>query len=122
MSDQLRSLGEILDKGINVLVYHGIMDMLLPAAGMAKALDNIPWSGQTRWWNETAKKPYWRIDTETKLSELMGYRQHYKGLTFVTVRNAGHMVPKNQPRWSLQILQDFIASSCLENEEETSLG
>ena len=118
MSDQLSSLGELLDNGINVLVYHGIMDMLLPASGMAKALDNIPWSGQTQWWNETAKKPYWKVDAETKRSELMGYRQQHKGLTFVTVRNAGHMVPRNQPRWSLQILQDFIASSCLENEDE----
>ena len=118
MSDQLQSLADILDKGVHVLVYHGIMDMLLPAVGMAKALDNIPWTGQTAWYNETVKEPYWMHDAETNHSELMGYRQHHKSLTFVTVRNAGHMVPINQPQWALKIVQDFVSSSCNDSHEE----
>ena len=51
-------------------------------------------------------------DEDTKFSELMGYKQSFKELTFVTVRNAGHMVPKNQPKWSLQIVKDYIQATC----------
>ena len=111
MSDQLASLAKIMDRGVNVLVYHGIMDMLLPAAGMALALENIQWQHQQKW-NQTIKSPYWMKSDEASFSELMGYQQTYDKLTFVTVRNAGHMVPKNQPKWSLQILKDFIQKTC----------
>ena len=115
MSDQLGSLAEIMNKGVNVLVYHGIMDMLLPAAGMGRALENIPWVHQSKW-NETVRLAYWMIDEKMKTSELMGYKQHYEELTFVTVRNAGHMVPKNQPKWALRILKDFILNTCNPNK------
>ena len=111
MSDQLSSLAKILNRGVNVLVYHGVMDMLLPAAGMGKALENTPWKEQEAW-NQTEKHSYWMTDENTKFSELMGYKQSYKELTFVTVRNAGHMVPKNQPKWSLQIVKDYIQATC----------
>ena len=111
MSDQLDSLAKVLNKGVNILVYHGLMDMLLPAAGMGKALENTPWIHQTQW-NKTDKNSYWTMNENTKFSELMGYKQSYKELTFVTVRNAGHMVPKDQPKWSLQILKDFIKGTC----------
>ena len=111
MSDQLDSLAKVLNKGVNILVYHGLMDMLLPAAGMGKALENTPWIHQTQW-NKTDKNAYWTMNENTKFSELMGYKQSYKELTFVTVRNAGHMVPKDQPKWSLQILKDFIKGTC----------
>ena len=63
-------------------------------------------------WNKTDKNSYWTMNENTKFSELMGYKQSYKELTFVTVRNAGHMVPKDQPKWSLQILKDFIKGTC----------
>ena len=49
---------------VNVLVYHGVMDMLLPAAGMGKALENTPWKEQEAW-NQTEKKVLemtWRTD------------------------------------------------------------
>ena len=111
MSDQLNSLAKILNRGVNVLVYNGIMDMLLPAAGMGKALEHIPWREQQAW-NKTEKHSYWMVDRETKFSELMGYKQSYKELSFVTVRNAGHMVPKDQPKWSLQIVKDYIQATC----------
>ena len=111
MSDQLAVLGQLMEQGVNVLVYHGIMDMLLPAAAMGKALENIPWIHQAKW-NQTDKLSYWTTDGETEFSELIGYKQNYEELTFVTVRNAGHMVPKNQPKWSLQIVKDFIQNTC----------
>ncbi len=37
-----------------------------------------------------------------------GYRIDYAGLSFVTVRNAGHMVPYVQPERAYHMLGDFL--------------
>lgn len=37
-----------------------------------------------------------------------GYVVKYKGVTFVTVRGAGHMVPSYQPERALTMIQSFF--------------
>lgn len=37
-----------------------------------------------------------------------GYVVGYKGLTFVTVRGAGHMVPSFQPERALTMITSFL--------------
>ncbi|GKV49928.1 hypothetical protein SLEP1_g56650 [Rubroshorea leprosula] len=37
-----------------------------------------------------------------------GYVEEYEGLTFVTVRGSGHMVPSNQPERSLTMFSSFL--------------
>ena len=39
----------------------------------------------------------------------MGYVQSARNLTFVAVRNAGHMVPVDQPKWAAKIVRDFVS-------------
>jgi carboxypeptidase C (cathepsin A) len=42
-----------------------------------------------------------------------GWTQVYKGLTFVTVRDAGHMVPADKPSQALQVFKRFLAGTPL---------
>ena len=42
-----------------------------------------------------------------------GWTQVYKGLTFVTVRDAGHMVPADKPSQALQVFRRFLAGTPL---------
>lgn len=107
MSDQLAALGQVLDRNVPVLVYHGIFDALLPVSGMTEALANTHWIGKQTW-AKAARQAYWHMDVSTGGSELMGYRQTGGGLSLVVVRNSGHMVPMDQPMWSLRILHDFV--------------
>ena len=37
----------------------------------------------------------------------------YDGLTFVTVRGAGHMVPSTQPAQALELFRHFLANTNL---------
>ncbi len=37
----------------------------------------------------------------------MGYYTEGGGLTYLIVRNAGHMVPISQPRWGRDIVYEF---------------
>ena len=56
------------------------------------------------------RNPYYYTN-ENGIRELMGYNQSGGGLDFVLVLNSGHMVPIDQPSWSLKILEDFIINS-----------
>ena len=40
-----------------------------------------------------------------------GWTQVYKGLTFVTVRGAGHEVPLHRPKQALTLIKSFLAGS-----------
>ena len=41
-------------------------------------------------------------------AQVGGWRVDYKGLTFTTVRNAGHMVPYVQPERAFHMLGEFL--------------
>ena len=109
MTDQSETMSQLLDGGVRVLVYHGMMDMLLPVHGVADTLARLNWTGSEAWASHGHKKPYWSEGVEgQRASELMGYVQSAANLTFVTVRNAGHMVPIDQPNWCAKIVADFV--------------
>jgi hypothetical protein len=40
-----------------------------------------------------------------------GWTQGYEGLTFVTVRGAGHEVPLHRPKQALTLFKSFLAGS-----------
>ena len=106
MKDQSDSLASLLNNGIPVLVYHGNFDLVLPVNGMSEALYNLQWNGLQKW-SKAENKPYFYSDINGD-KELMGYIQSADGLSFVVVRNAGHMVPIDSPSWSLKIVEDFL--------------
>ena len=73
-------------------------------------MTNVNWTWdacQRAQWSEAINEPY-LIKTAEGVQELMGYIQSGGGLDFVVVRNSGHMVPIDQPRWSLKIIKDFL--------------
>lgn len=47
------------------------------------------------------------------LFKVGGWTEVYKGLTFATVRGAGHEVPLFKPRAALKLLQSFLAGKPL---------
>jgi serine carboxypeptidase-like clade 2 len=42
-----------------------------------------------------------------------GWTVVYEGLTFVTVRGAGHTVPTSQPKLALELFMSFLANQNL---------
>lgn len=45
------------------------------------------------------------------MEQVGGWTQAYKGLTFVTVRGAGHEVPLHQPKLALVLFKSFLSGS-----------
>ena len=103
---QLDNLGRLLNHPISVLVYHGNFDLILPVTGMMKALQDVQWS-QMEKFRGAPQKPYY-FKNGQGVKEILGYEQSGGGLDFVTIRNSGHMVPMDNPAWSLQVVKDFL--------------
>ena len=107
--DQREKLAYLLDNHVPVLIYHGIFDMIIPISSTLRTINNTNWKRRDQWMTKE-RNPYYYTN-ENGIRELMGYNQSGGGLDFVLVLNSGHMVPIDQPSWSLKILEDFIINS-----------
>ncbi|KAL4203587.1 hypothetical protein AMTRI_Chr01g104660 [Amborella trichopoda] len=88
---------EFIARGIRVLVYSGDTDGRVPVTGTRSSVNKLNLGIQTPWY------PWY-----TK-GEVGGYSVIYKGgLTFATVRGAGHEVPSYQPARSLTLINAFL--------------
>jgi len=82
---------------LQILVYSGDVDAIVPVTGTRAWLRSLhlPISKPWRPWYDARK-------------QVGGYVTVYKGLTFTTVRNAGHMVPETQPERAFAMFSKFI--------------
>ncbi|XP_031635893.1 venom serine carboxypeptidase-like [Contarinia nasturtii] len=87
-----------------ILVYNGQLDIICAFPMTENYLKNLNFSGAEKY--KTAKRYIWRVD-----NEVAGYVKHAGNLTEVLVRNAGHMVPADQPKWALDMLLHFTHHS-----------
>ena len=89
-----------------MLIYNGNLDVIVNVAGTNRLVSSLDWSGQTEFGN-SKRKNIWVWNEETGRGELAGYANSGGGLTYVVVRNAGHMVPISQPLWAHHLVTDF---------------
>ncbi|KAH9321431.1 hypothetical protein KI387_016070, partial [Taxus chinensis] len=80
----------------------GDVDAVVPVTGTRYSLNALNLSIETEWY------PWMNGDLEVG-----GYAVIYKGLTFATVRGAGHEVPSYQPSRALTMTKFFLAGQPL---------
>jgi cathepsin A (carboxypeptidase C) len=90
-------VGDMLEGGIDVLIYAGDLDFICNSIG------NYHWTLQLDW---TGKESF--NSQEDKDWNGMGSVRSSNGLTFLTVYDGGHMVPADQPEAALKMLNTFI--------------
>ncbi|VEN64573.1 unnamed protein product [Callosobruchus maculatus] len=83
-----------------VLIYNGQLDIIVAYPLTENYLQNLKFSGSDQYKN--AKRSPWYVG-----DDLAGYVKKCGNLTEVLVRNAGHMVPADQPQWSVDLLTRF---------------
>ena len=91
----------VLDAGVRVLVYAGDKDFICNVEGNRRWVDAMAWSGATEF--AAAPTTKWAVD-----GAAAGEARAARGLTFLRVYDAGHMVPMDQPARALDMLQRFI--------------
>nr|BAN20310.1 retinoid-inducible serine carboxypeptidase [Riptortus pedestris] len=92
---------EVLIEKYRVLSYNGQLDLIVPYPCTLGFLHSLKWSGADTYKNSPRRK--WVVG-----SDLAGYWKTAKGLTEVLVRNAGHMVPADQPVWAFDLITRFV--------------
>ncbi|EJU03580.1 alpha/beta-hydrolase [Dacryopinax primogenitus] len=81
-----------------VTLWHGVLDALLLAEGDRLTIQNLTWGGEQGFQEEPHTPLY--LGREKK-----GLWHEERGLTYVEVYDAGHMVPQDQPEVALRVLK-----------------
>ncbi|KYN36373.1 Venom serine carboxypeptidase [Trachymyrmex septentrionalis] len=83
-----------------VLIYNGQLDIIVAYPLTENYLKNLQWSGADKY-KKTSRK-IWMVG-----NKVAGYTKSVDNLTEVLIRNAGHMVPSDQPKWALDLITRF---------------
>ena len=101
---------DILNSGLDTLVYSGDKDFICNWRGGEKWTNEVNWEGKSSY----GKTDYvdWTVG-----GKAAGHLKSYKNLKFLRVYDAGHMVPMDQPANALQMLKEFITGGTLKYEK-----
>ncbi|CAD8084365.1 unnamed protein product [Paramecium sonneborni] len=98
---------EIIKNQIRVLIYSGDVDAVVPVTGTMFWIDKLQQELSL-----ITLKPWrsWYVPQirEVDPNQIAGYVKDLNGLTFLTIRNAGHMVPLDKREEALIFMEKFI--------------
>lgn len=106
---------DILNAGLDTLVYSGDKDFICNWRGGEKWTNEVAWTGQATF--DAAAYSEWPSNANAS----MGSLKKVQNLKFLRVYNAGHMVPMNQPQAALTMLETFIKNSWSAKEDEPQI-
>lgn len=101
---------ELIEAGLKVWVLSGDTDTAVPLSSTRRSVAALGLPVTTSWY------PWYRVPTEVG-----GWSIVYKGLTFVTVRGAGHEVPRHRPAEALMVFQHFLQDEPMPKASNTSV-
>ncbi|XP_071698767.1 serine carboxypeptidase II-2-like isoform X2 [Rutidosis leptorrhynchoides] len=92
---------ELITAGLRIWIFSGDTDAVVPVTSTRYSINalNLTKIGPWRAWYED--------------DQVGGWTQEYEGLTFVTVRGAGHKVPLHKPKQALTLLKSFLAGTSM---------
>merc|ERR1719502_2088035 len=106
MRNYEKHIPSMLENGHSVLIYAGDMDYICNWKGNKAWTKAMKWKGQRQYL--AAKDVDWNVG-----SDVAGKVRHHGGLAFVQVHKAGHMVPMDQPKVALAMLDQFLIHKTL---------
>ncbi|MQL92251.1 hypothetical protein Taro_024881 [Colocasia esculenta] len=92
---------ELMAAGLRIWVFSGDTDSVVPVTATKFSLNHL---------NLTLKIPWYPWYSGRQVG---GWTEVYEGLTFATVRGAGHEVPLFQPERAFILLESFLAGRSL---------
>jgi carboxypeptidase C (cathepsin A) len=92
----------LLERGIRVLIYVGSYDWICNHVGNERWTLALQWTGSKDFTSQSLRD--WVVDGKPA-----GKTRSAMGFTYATVSGAGHMVPYDKPKESLQLIQRWIA-------------
>lgn len=100
-TSMLPTYRELMAAGLRIWVFSGDTDSVVPVTATRFCLNHL---------NLTVEIPWYPWYTARQVG---GWTEVYQGLTFATVRGAGHEVPMFQPGRAFQLFKSFLAGKPL---------
>ncbi|XP_068339232.1 serine carboxypeptidase II-2 [Pyrus communis] len=97
---------ELIHSGLRIWMFSGDNDAVIPITSTRYSIDALklptvkPWRA---WYDD---------------GQVGGWTQEYAGLTFVSVRGAGHEVPLHKPKQALTLIKSFLSGSSMPASEQ----
>ncbi|KAJ4709578.1 Carboxypeptidase [Melia azedarach] len=88
---------ELIAAGLRIWVFSGDTDSVVPVTATRFSLSHLNLPIKTPWY------PWYSVN------QVGGWTEVYKGLTFATIRGAGHEVPLFQPKRAFILFRSFLA-------------
>ncbi|KAJ0173345.1 hypothetical protein K1T71_011521 [Dendrolimus kikuchii] len=107
-------ISELLDH-YYIVIYSGQLDIIVAYPNTLNYLRHLNFTGSEDY--KTAKRYIWQVD-----GEVAGYVKQAGKLVEILVRNAGHMVPGDQPKWALDMITRFTHEKTFSRSKRTYLG
>lgn len=101
MKPYYKKVVDVLEKGVPVLVYAGDKDFICNWLGNEAWTDRLPWSGA----QDFAKAPIRKWEANGEYAGNVKNSDHF---TFLRIFGAGHMVPYDKPKQSLDMVNRWI--------------
>ncbi|XP_031350161.1 venom serine carboxypeptidase-like isoform X1 [Photinus pyralis] len=84
-----------------MMFYNGQVDIIVPYPSVTNFLEKLNFSSVDEYKNND--RHFWYVN-----GDLAGYVKQAGNLTEVLVRKAGHMIPRDQPEWALDLMTKFV--------------
>jgi len=87
-----------------VIIYSGDQDFAVSFVGSQSWISNLKWKYQNQFNNAEQEK--WLLD-----NYIAGYITTYDNLSLILIRQAGHLVPADQPLVALELLRHLVTNT-----------
>ena len=96
----------LIAAGLRVWIFSGDVDGIVPTSGSRTWVEGLKLKEPEHW-------RAWLLPDGAFGPQVGGYVTTYQGLTFATVRGAGHMVPYTQPARAAHLFEAFLNNAPL---------
>jgi vitellogenic carboxypeptidase-like protein len=96
----------VIANNYKVLIYNGLLDVIIASSLTMDWVDKLEWNYEHQL--RSAERTIWKVKSDDK--EVAGYIKHTDSFYVAWVRNAGHMVPAEQPRAAFDLIDRFISA------------
>jgi len=96
----------VIANNYKVLIYNGLLDVIIASSLTMDWVDKLEWQYALEL--RSAERKVWKVKEDDP--EVAGYIKQTHSFFLAWVRNAGHMVPADQPRAALDLFNRFISA------------
>ncbi|XP_022887786.1 serine carboxypeptidase-like 51 [Olea europaea var. sylvestris] len=106
MRPRINEVDELLEKGVNITIYNGQLDLICATKGTEAWVEKLKWDGMQTFLSMNRSPIFCNGDNTTK-----GFIKSYKNLHFYWILGAGHFVPVDQPCVALNMVGHITQST-----------